>query len=322
MVVEKTPKDRMIKNSPRTKGNKKEEIKKEEGAQIETSLVLTPEEKKEAAQVGEVIRTGKSGIDVFKNLSASQLALLKRTIAKGSTDDELMLFLQVCAGANLNPYLKQVHFVKRWDSKAGEEVGTIQTGIDGFRAIAESSGQYAGSDDAIFDDKENELEIDVWENGKKTGKKKVSVPSKATVTVYKLMGANRYPFVATARWSEYYPGDKQGYMWRKMPYGQLAKCAEALALRKAFPKLLSGFYVQEEMDQSKGQAPQVSDFEKAIMMISRANDIMGLEELKTKIGASEKYNDEQKKEIVKAVESRIKGLYELNRKNADTSATS
>jgi hypothetical protein len=59
------------------------------------------------------------------------------------------------------------------------------------------------------------------------------------------------PFIGVARWTEYYPGEKMGFIWDKMPHGQLAKCAEALALRKAFPKKLKGLYVPEEMEQTE-----------------------------------------------------------------------
>jgi hypothetical protein len=73
------------------------------------------------------------------------------------------------------------------------------------------------------------------------------------VTVYKIIGNVRCPFTASARWDQYYPGDEQGFMWRKMPHLMLGKCAEALALRKAFPAELSGLYIKEEMDQADAE---------------------------------------------------------------------
>jgi hypothetical protein len=107
---------------------------------------------------------------------------------------------------------------------------TVQVGIDGFRLVADRTGAYAGNDDPVYDDE--------------------SKPQKATVAVYKIVGGMRCPFTATARWSQYYPGDKQGFMWNKMPHLMLGKCAEALALRKAFPAELSGLYTDDEMAQA------------------------------------------------------------------------
>jgi len=75
-------------------------------------------------------------------------------------------------------------------------------------------------------------------------------PETATATVYKMIDGVRCPFSATARWKEYYPGEKQGFLWDKMPFLMLGKCAEALALRKSFPCELSGVYTTEEMGQA------------------------------------------------------------------------
>ncbi len=156
--------------------------------------------------------------------TAEQVSLIKRTIAKDATDDELRLFVQQCERSGLDPFAKQIHFVKRQGKM------TIQTGIDGYRLIADRTGRYVGNDDPVFDDEDS--------------------PSKATVTVYKLVNGIRCPFTASARWAQYYPGKQQGFMWEKMPHVMLGKCAEALALRKAFPQELSGLYTNEEMAQA------------------------------------------------------------------------
>jgi len=155
-----------------------------------------------------------------------KLDLIKRTVANGATQDELELFLYHARRAGLDPLARQIYFVKR------KGRGTIQVGIDGLRLIADRTGIYAGNDDAIFE-------------GDDSGH-----PLRATVTVYKIVKSQRCSFSATARWSEYYPGDEQGFQWRKMPHVMLAKCAEALALRKAFPMEMSGLYVHEEMEQA------------------------------------------------------------------------
>ena len=164
----------------------------------------------------------------YNNITPAQVDLIKSQIAKGATDDELKLFLHVADKSGLDPLSRQIYFIKR----SGKM--TIQTGIDGFRAVADRTGQYVGSSDPVFED-----------NGK--------IPAKATVTVNKVVGGIVGNFTATARWEEYYPGKSQGFMWDKMPHTMLGKCAEALALRKAFPAQLSGLYTGDEMDQAGDQ---------------------------------------------------------------------
>ena len=164
----------------------------------------------------------------YNNITPAQVDLIKSQIAKGATDDELKLFLHVADKSGLDPLSRQIYFIKR----SGKM--TIQTGIDGFRAVADRTGQYVGSSDPVFED-----------NGK--------IPAKATVTVNKVVGGVVGNFTATARWEEYYPGKSQGFMWDKMPHTMLGKCAEALALRKAFPAQLSGLYTGDEMDQAGDQ---------------------------------------------------------------------
>jgi len=279
------------KNSTEVAENISKEIKKEDQKQIR--IIERVIENREIATA-----------DAFGKLTRSQVELIKRTVAKGASDDELRLFVQVCKGANLNPFLRQVHLVPRWDSRIGAEVRTIQVGIDGFRAVAESSNQYAGNDDPIF---ENEKEI---EYGQKE-KKKIMVPLKSTVTVYKLMEGQRMAFTATARWDEYYPGEKMGFQWHIRPHLMLGKCAEALALRKAFPKLLSGMYAQEEMD--KGQSgtneadKSAKGFQTLMVAIEKAT-LAQLEEYKTKIKKSDKYSEDQKTEFIDTVDKRIAEL--------------
>lgn len=152
------------------------------------------------------------------------------------SDADLLLFLYVAKRTGLDPLTKQIYAVFRWDSRQGKEVMAIQAGIDGYRLVAQRTGAYAGQDDAKF------LPED----------ESTTFPTKATVTVYKVINGTRVGFTASARWSEYAPTNAKGeveFMWRKMPYTMLAKVAEALALRKGFPNELSGVYAEEEMRQ-------------------------------------------------------------------------
>lgn len=275
---------------------------------------LTEVEKRDVQVIERVIESKEvTAHEAFGKLSRAQINLIKRTVAQGASDDELRLFIQVCKGANLNPFLRQAHFVPFWDSKAGEERRAIVIGIDGFRAIAESSGQYAGNDDPLYEGEED-VSVDVWEgkgkDRKVTGTQKIVVPKKATVTVHKIVGGARNPFTASARWSEYYPGGKKGGQWHSRPYLMLGKCAEALALRKAFPKLLSGMYEDAEFHQASAEAADqqrvASGFQKLMAAVETATP----EELRSyleKLSKSDKYTAAQKKQFTEAVEKRLQG---------------
>jgi len=169
--------------------------------------------------------------------NAQQIDLIRRQIAPDASRDELALFLEVCRGTSLNPFLRQIHAVFRNVNVNGrwEKRMAIQTGIDGYRLLAARTGQLAGIDDVVFDSEDD------------------THPNRATVTVYRLVAGQRVPFTATARWREYVQTTKDGNptsMWAKMPYTMLGKCVEALALRKGFPAELSGVYTHEEMMQA------------------------------------------------------------------------
>ena len=144
-------------------------------------------------------------------------------MANGATNDELALFLYDCERRGIHPLDKLLHFTKRGGKY------TPVTSIDFMRAQAAMSGEMAGSDDPVFTMNGEKLEA-------------------ATVTVYRLTQGQRFAYAATARWSEYCPDNAQ--MWRRMPHTMLGKCAEALALRKAFPQQLAGLYSSEEMQQA------------------------------------------------------------------------
>lgn len=177
------------------------------------------------------------------DLTREKIDLIKQTVAKGATDLELDLFLHACKRTGLDPLMKQVYAIKRWNSVDKRDTLTFQTGIDGYRLIADRTGCYAGSSDA---------EYEVNDEG---------FPAVARVTVTKLVGGMPCQFSASARWTEYCQKTKDGQvtaMWHKMPFLMLAKCAEALALRKAFPAELSGVYTHEEMMQADVEASPTS----------------------------------------------------------------
>lgn len=178
-----------------------------------------------------------------------QIELLKRTIAKGATDDELALGLEVAQRTGLNPFARQIFFVTRWDSKERREVMTIQTSVDGLRLIAERTGKYEGQTPEEWcgpDGKWREVWLD-------------SVPP-AAARIGVLKAGNREPIYAVATYAEYCQTKKDGsavHMWAKMPARMLLKCAESLALRKAFPQECSGLYTTEEYEAAPVEDPAV-----------------------------------------------------------------
>ena len=174
------------------------------------------------------------------SLRPEQVSLLKRTVAKGTSDDEFALFLLVARKHKLDPFTRQLHCVMRFDKALGRDKMVIQIGIDGYRAMAARSHRDYGSI--------SEPEFEYKEGGRKEniyGKNLLL----ARVKCWKKGLAE--PTVAVAFWDEYAPdqNSKQAFFWKQMPHGQLGKCAEALGLRKAWPDL-ADIYTNEEMAQA------------------------------------------------------------------------
>jgi len=187
-----------------------------------------------------VMREQQRPLAVVPRYSTEQVQLLADTIARGCDENEFKLFMEISRFSRLNPFIGQIRPVKRWNSDLGREAMVIQVGIDGYRSMASRTGELAGIEDALFDSEDEPQ------------------PKWAKVTVYRWSHGEKIPYTATARWSEYVQMKKGGVpnsMWCRMPYLMLAKCAEALALRKAFPDELAGVYTEEEMGQADMDVP-------------------------------------------------------------------
>lgn len=155
-------------------------------------------------------------------------------------DAEFSAFITAAKRYGLNPLANQIYTQVRQTKARGKSVTTVVQ-IDGYRLLADRTGQLAGNDDPVFTHEEcmNSDDMDI----------------KATVTVHKMVDGEPRPFTASARWKQYCPSPPGDFMWRKMPHLMLGKCAEALALRKAFPAELSGIYTHEEMEQAASPTP-------------------------------------------------------------------
>lgn len=191
----------------------------------------------------EIVKKETGEVSLVEGFNQTQVELVKRTVCRGATDDELLLFLHVCHKSGLDPFAKQIYAIKR--KVDGRDIMTFQTSVDGYRAIAERTGDYAPGKEPTFSyDKDGKL-------------------LSATAFIKKRVGGEWFDVSATAHYDEYIPkwwDSKEGkwkspQMWDRMPHAMLAKCAESLVLRRAFPNQMSGTYTGEEMAQGEA-SPQ------------------------------------------------------------------
>lgn len=161
--------------------------------------------------------------------------VLKSSLYPGAADESIKMVISYCNAAKLDPMQKPVHIVPMWDSKSGSMRDVVMPGIGLYRIQAARGGDYAGVS-------EPEYGPDVTEN---IGGFEITYPAWCKVTVRRrLQDGSIAEFTAVERWKENYAvkGGKEksiapNAMWTKRPYGQISKCAEAQALRKAFPEV-------------------------------------------------------------------------------------
>lgn len=182
--------------------------------------------------------------------SASQVATLRQLGVENATREDLAVFFHQAVRTGLDPFARQIYMIGRWTKQGTKQ--TIQTGIDGYRLIARRATDKAhetlGYEDTLWCGDDGKW-TDVWLSK--------NPPSAAKVTVLR----NGERFSAVALFSEYAGTTKDGsytQMWATKGAIMIAKCAEALALRKAFPQDLSGIYTAEEMAQADNETRAVS----------------------------------------------------------------
>jgi phage recombination protein Bet len=187
-----------------------------------------------------------------------QLATLKQLGLSNAPKGDLAVLLHYSQRTGLDPFARQIYMIERGGRY------TIQTSIDGFRIVAQRSGEYAGQtptewcgDDGVWKE--------VW--------LEKTTPAAARVGVYRT--GFQEACYAIAKWDSY--AQPNAPMWKKMPDLMLAKCAEALALRKAFPQDLSGLYTNDEMEQSEPAQSRFVQTESVTINTPEIVEIVALE---------------------------------------------
>lgn len=193
-----------------------------------------------------------------RGVTQAEWSALSTSLYPGAAENSIAMVWDYCKARKLDPLKKVVHIVPM-SVKVGNDYVTrdvIMPGIAELRTTASRTGSYAGQDLPVYGE-----EIDFLG---------VKAPLKCSVTVYRIVQGVRVGFTHEERFSEAV-GIKKGWngakdsvntMWTKRPYAQLAKCAEAGALRKAFPEELGSTYVPEEMHGQvvdMGEAEQVEE---------------------------------------------------------------
>lgn len=192
------------------------------------------------------------------------IPVLRSSLYPGAKDESIKLAIGYCRAAGLDPIQKPVHLVPMRVKKVGggqndyEWRDVVMPGIGLYRIQASRTSELAGIDEPEF-----------GPDMPMPGRKDLTVPTWCKVTVYRMIGGTRVPFTACEYWSENYAtagrdSDAPNAMWLRRPRGQIAKCAEAQALRKAFPELGSQPTADEtiidptDVVDMQGAAPQAA----------------------------------------------------------------
>ena len=191
----------------------------------------------------------KSALPAMAMSEADLIGVLSSSLYPGAANNSILMVLSYCKAAGLDPMQKPVHIVPMWDKNAKALRDVVMPGIGLYRTQAARSGNYAGVTEPEFGQ-------DVTED---FGGISVTFPKWCKVTVKRAMSNGAIvEFTATEFWKENYAtagkdSISPNAMWKKRPYGQIAKCAEAQALRKAFPE----FGSQPTADEMEGKMDEV-----------------------------------------------------------------
>lgn len=195
----------------------------------------------------------------FEIGAAEWRVLVDQIFPSAQSVEAISMALSYCRARKLDIYKKPVHIVPMYSSALKRMVETVWPGISEIRTTATRTGDYGGIDEVIFGPMVERTftgEKDKWENQRKVGTEKftktVRFPEWASVVVYRWVHGEKAAFHTKIYWEETYASvgkmEVPNDMWGKRPRGQLDKCVEAAALRKAFPEEVGSMYAAEEME--------------------------------------------------------------------------
>lgn len=194
---------------------------------------------------------------------AEVVATIKQTVAKGATDAQLRMFLEVCKRTGLDPFLKEIWYVP--------EKGIVMAGRDGYLRVANEDPNFDGMETRVFRDDRK-------------------VPVKATCTVWRK--DRQHPIVCEAYFSEYV---KQSPVWKQYPSAMISKVAEVLALKRSFA--INGVVAEEEIGtgEPRGSATAAQDVAKTkIVQMQAAQPAVGVIEALPEYEYEEVVEDEDR----------------------------
>jgi phage recombination protein Bet len=222
--------------------------------------------------------------------------VMRASLYPGAKPDSIRMVMGYCAARNLDPLRKPVHIVPMWVKEPGSDKGAMQDvvmpGIALYRIEAARTGEYAGKSEPIFGPMQTQ----------RLGGSDVSFPAWCKVTVYRMVNGQRCEFTALEYWLENYATAKRdtdapNAMWKKRAFGQLAKCAEAQALRMAFPEATGGEATAEEMEgkvlepravENLAAAPTPEPVEAPLLLIGPNTTEYAFKSLKTWLEAAKR----------------------------------
>lgn len=184
-----------------------------------------------------------NAVELHQEKERELIHILKDSLYPGAADDSVRMVIGYCRAASLDVMKKPVHIVPMWDNKAKMMRDVVMPGIALYRIEASRTGEYIGKSEPEFGPLIT-LEL---------GGVRVRFPEWCRITVRRLVHGRECDFTAKEYWLENYATAKKdtdapNSMWKKRAFGQLAKCAEAQALRMAFPEQTGGTNTDDEMD--------------------------------------------------------------------------